>query len=102
MDEGRLESGEMANFFDLEEVLERICLLRPVAYKNAPPNKKVTNDGLHYGLELRSVENSFPELQKSFNNTKVINQSALTPILVKAIIELKERIEVLEQIIEIQ
>ena len=94
-----IESGETGpddSILDLEMVLDAVCELRPVRFELEQDRVK-ENTCTRYGLEISAVESYFPDIVKEFNGIKAINQSALITILVKSIIELKEKVEMLTE-----
>lgn len=81
----------------LENVLEDVCTLRPVRFDVEPKDTLDSPECDQYGLEAGAVAMHFEDILREFNGIKAINQSALITILLMAIKELKQRVEVLEQ-----
>ena len=86
------------NIEDCEPMLEKLKQVRIVDFdwkENAGP------EGRQRGVIAQEIESIFPELIQQPNEYKEFKKSEMTPILVKAIQEQQEQIELLQQQIEV-
>ena len=74
-------------------ILPKLNEIRPVTY-----NKKDNPNNTEYGIIAEELNDLFPELVNKNNNGEVesVNYSRLTVLLIKAVKELKEEIEILK------
>jgi hypothetical protein len=84
--DGRLKRG----ITSLGDVLQRVLLLRPVAYhmRAEPQNAPQT-----FGFIAQEVERLFPEVVGEYNGMKSLAYSELVPVTVQAIQELNQKLE---------
>lgn len=104
-----------SNFQAIESPLERLLRLNGFSYTITTKSKPVDGDMIvsttqQYGVIAQEVEEVFPEMVQEkalFNNAgddtvyKTVNYDQLIPVLIESIRELNEKVEKLEEEIEV-